>query len=166
MRGLRTGVVLLALASLASIAQESHCAFDPNRDTFRSWAKKTRVAEGRPYYASETRKSKIKTNYEKVTVGMKRSAVEQILGPPDVEEPFLTPRKHSSMTITNIESLNECGHRWVYYFSKETSNPIDNQDQGLFLFFGEEGKLYWVVPMNTKQLKEKGSAICWRCLYA
>lgn len=158
MRPFRMVVFLFAIGCSASIAQESRCALNPSRDTFGAWAKKSRVTEGRPYYASETRKSKIKTNYEKVALGMKRSAVEQILGSPDVEEPFLTPRKHSSTTITNIERLNECGHRWTYYFSKETSNPIDGQDQGVFLFFGEEGKLYWVVPMNIKQLKEKGSA--------
>ena len=84
--------LLLFFASQALAAQESSCPTDPARHSFKEWIKRVGLDYGKQYTAPLSRKKQITENYEKIKIGMTRAEVEKIIGSPDVEQPFRTPR--------------------------------------------------------------------------
>lgn len=100
-----------------------------------------------PYIISESRKKKIMTNYSTLNIGMTKKEVSLILGDPDFSA-YLRAKEPPQKYL---------GSEWTYYFYKPDPNVVNEKvDQGLFLFFGTNDKLHWIVPQNIEGLKEKG----------
>jgi hypothetical protein len=152
---IRTLILVVATASIA-FAQEANCSIDPARHTFNEWIKRVGLDYGKEYAVSPIRKKQITENFDKIKIGMTKSEVEKLLGSPDVEERFRTPKVTPQ---NNLDAKKRCGYRWVYLFSKTDVNLADMKDEAIFLSFDDAGKLTWVAPQNVKGLKEKGSPL-------
>ena len=119
-----------------------------------AWRNKTHdnfVKQARmfPFRASEDKKQQIIANYSKLTVGMTKEEVANLLGDPDIEETV-----HSKL----IDNPGFMGWHWRYCVYK-LANFGQNlkEDQEVEIFYDTKGRISWIVPLNIKGLVEKGS---------
>ncbi|MCU1312236.1 MAG: hypothetical protein JWO20_3361 [Candidatus Angelobacter sp.] len=146
--------LVLFVAWQAAGAQEASCQPDPKRHNFRDWIKTVGLDYGKQYTASASRRKQILENYDKVKTGMSRPEIEKLLGSPDVEERFRSPKVYAQPNPDAVKQL--CGHQWVYLLSKLDVEIADMKDEGIYLSFDDDGKLTWASPLNVKGLKQKG----------
>ena len=102
-----------------------------------------------PYVASAARKTKIMTSYEQLSIGAVKQEVYGLLGEPDVEIKVYSKSKEPGFL----------GWMWTYYLFKiDSLGDNRKQDQGIKIFFDENGKTSWIAPFNIEGLVEKGNS--------
>jgi hypothetical protein len=120
----------------------------PISDGKRTYQQFVSETKAFPYTISDIRKQIIMTNYSKLNIGMTKREVSSIIGDPDCSQ-YLRAKDPPGKYL---------GSEWTYYFYKPDPNLVNEKlDQGLFLFFGTNDKLQWIVPKNIKGLIEKGN---------
>ena len=88
--------------------------------------------------------------FSELKIGMTKKEVSSVIGDPDFSEYM-----HAKEPPGKYK-----GSEWTYYFYKPDPNLVNEKlDRGLFLFFGTNDKLNWIVPKNIEGLIEKGSPI-------
>jgi len=104
---------------------------------------------GFPYAAPETKKAHIINNYSKLSLGMTKQQVYDILGKPDVETEILPKFK--------FERPKSRGWEWTYYIYK-TDDWGQNlkYDREVNIFYDISGKTDWIVAYNIENLQELG----------
>lgn len=100
-----------------------------------------------PYTASDSRRTQILTEYQKVTVGMTKDDVKRFLGEPDVEEP-------SAAKISAGPTRGFLGWFLVYYLYKVSLGENLLKDQMVEIFINSENRVERVIPVNVEDAVE------------
>jgi outer membrane protein assembly factor BamE (lipoprotein component of BamABCDE complex) len=138
--------ILIILLSLAGCNSSEDRLIRPIADGKRTYQEFISEAKTFPYTISESRKKAIITNYSMLNIGMTKKQVSSILGDPDFS------------IYLRAKDSKYLGSEWTYYFYKPDANLVNEKlDRGLFLFFGTNDKLHWIVPKNIEGLIEKGN---------
>jgi hypothetical protein len=88
-----------------------------------------------PYEAPKAKQDIVKNGYSKVSLGMNKQDIKQLMGEPDAEFFSYNVRKGSEI-FTNST--------WGYYLHRhEKTLATSNYDRAIFLDFDTIGKLYW-----------------------
>jgi outer membrane protein assembly factor BamE (lipoprotein component of BamABCDE complex) len=103
-----------------------------------------------PYSALAEQQEHIKNNYKKLNIGMSKSAILNILPPPNAE--FFTYQKNGDKEEFENSS-------WAYYLSRQEYNLGKDSDAVLFLYFNELEQLYWSIPDNIEGLSPLGNPL-------
>lgn len=100
--------------------------------------------ESFPFVAKEEKISKIKSGFERISLKMGKNEIETIIGAPDSE-------------MFDYKENKLIGSAWGYYIER-TEKELANErlDKILFLYFSENGQLYWAQPVNLEGLVSIG----------
>jgi hypothetical protein len=152
-------VALFVFAGCALAAQNSppagvfrgNCADEVSG--FQEWFQETRLSSGEPYLAPSKRREQVVEHYSKLGLQRSLQEVEKLLGKPD----FSTPRLAARLASTPEPKEQQCGNQVAYILKKSSENMVDVEDVAIYLFFSENGKLYWAAPQNLPNLEPLGS---------
>jgi hypothetical protein len=101
-----------------------------------------------PYEAPKAKQDKIRSEFPKLSLGMEKKEVEEILGKPDAE--FITYDLQKGKEELIQYSLA------YYLYRHEKKLVSDKIDRTVFLYFDANAKLYWAVPTNVESLVQAG----------
>jgi hypothetical protein len=152
-------VALFVFAGCALAAQNSppagvfrgNCADEVSG--FQEWFQETRLSSGEPYLAPSKRREQVLEHYSKLGLQRSLQEVEKLLGKPD----FSTPRLAARLASTPEPKEQQCRNQVAYILKKSSENMVDVEDIAIYLFFSENGKLYWAAPQNLPNLEPLGS---------
>ena len=120
---------------------------------FQEWFQETRLPSGEPYLAPSKRREQVLEHYSKLGLQMSLQEVEKLLGKPD----FSTPRLAARLASTPEPKEQQCRNQVAYILKKSSENMVEVEDVAIYLFFSENGKLYWAAPQNLPNLEPLGS---------
>jgi hypothetical protein len=119
---------------------------------FQEWFQETRLPSGEPYLARSKRREQVLEHYSKLRLQMSLQEVEKLLGKPD----FSTPRLAARLASTPEPKEQQCRNQVAYILKKSSENMVEVEDVTIYLFFFENGKLYWAAPQNLPNLEPLG----------
>jgi hypothetical protein len=121
--------------------------------SYREWFQQTPLPHGEPYFAPGKRKEQILERYSKLKLQMSLEEVEKLLGGPD----FSSPRPDARLAAAPKPEEQQCSNQFAYIVKKSSENMADVEDVAIYLFFSEDGKLYWASPQNLPNFTPLGS---------
>jgi hypothetical protein len=90
-----------------------------------------------PYTAPKNKQGEIKRNYSKLSLGLSKSEVINIIGSPDYSEILYSKESNHTKYL---------GSSWVYYFEKQSPTIVNEKtDKRINVFFNTEGKTHWII---------------------
>jgi len=130
-------------------AREENRSKESNGVKYNTYEEFKKSVGGFPYTAPETKKKYIISNYSKLSPGMTKQQVYDILGKPDVEAEILPKFK--------FERPKSHGRCWTYYIYKSDAwGQSAKVDKQVNIFYDVNGKADWIVADNIKGLQELG----------
>lgn len=100
-----------------------------------------------PYIASPERQAHLRQNYSRLSVGLVKDQVLEILGEPD----------YSSQEWSKQMPRQYIGSNWTYFFEKPDYNLTNlEKDKSIEVYFDASDGAHWIVS-NVEGLKEMGS---------
>jgi hypothetical protein len=107
-----------------------------------------------PYDALKARQDMAINGYSKISEGMNKQDIKQLMGEPDSED--LTYEVHNGSEIFTYSS-------WGYYLHRhEKVLANDDFDRAIFLYFTTSGKLYWAywsLPGKSEFINQIGNPL-------
>ena len=101
-----------------------------------------------PYEAPIYKREKVISGFQNLKVGINKKKTVELLGEPDAES--------FSYDVTKGRIFK--GSSYAYYLSRYEANLANNSyDEGVFIHFDINGKLYWAFSNNIEVLKEIGT---------
>jgi hypothetical protein len=101
-----------------------------------------------PYMASEERKLMIIGNYSKLSEGISKQQVADILGDPDYSD---------VIALKTFWGMRPHGSQWLYcVYCVSKYAGTDGADRVIEILFDLDGKAKWIVPRGIEGLAEKG----------
>ena len=103
-----------------------------------------------PYQADKNKVRHLMDNYPKLSIGMTRKEVFDLLGEPDVSGRHRSKAKHPGFL----------GWYWMYYIYKLEAHTTNlKRDKMIQIFFNTNGRVHCIVPSNIEGLEQKGTCV-------
>jgi len=101
-----------------------------------------------PYTADQSKLTRVRGGFKRLSLGMKKDDVKKIMGEPDAESHNYRPMKESKKLLYTT---------WDFYLKRHERNvATDGFDETVFLYFKPNQELYWAFPSNITGLKPLG----------
>ena len=101
-----------------------------------------------PYTADQSKISRVREGFKRLSLGMRKDNVRKIMGEPDSEMLNYKPKQNSEELIDST---------WAYYLKRSERNLAkEGFDEALVLYFKPNEELYWADPDNIAGLKPLG----------
>ena len=139
------GFILLGfLCSSSNLAAESNTRpVDDHKPTYDEFVS----TQTFPYVAPTERQIRIKQNYSRLSTGLTKNQVTELLGEPD----------YSQQVYSKAKSPGYLGSSWTYFFEKPNPNIANiKRDLAVQIFFDINGRTHWIVS-NMKGLNDIGA---------
>jgi outer membrane protein assembly factor BamE (lipoprotein component of BamABCDE complex) len=140
--------------ALSSVLLISACDTDPK------WVLRSRESEkysftrflenigNFPYTANQSKVSRVRKGFRRLSLGMRKDDVRKIMGAPDAEMLNYKSKQESEELVDST---------WAYYLKRfERNLANEGFDEVLVLYFKPNEELYWADPDNIAGLKPLG----------
>ena len=111
----------------------------------------TRFLEGIerfPYAAEQTKYSRVKEGFKRISIGMQKVDVKKVMGEPDYEMVHYKPKQKGEQFIYST---------WTYNLKRFEKNLGNSDfDEAVVLHFKPNEELYWALPGKIAGLKSLG----------
>lgn len=139
-------VSAICLVCLIACGSESS-TLEPHPEDGQPTYEQFVAARSFPYDVSESRQHELTTAYVALSLGMSKSSVLRMLGPPDY-----------SMSLYSKEFP---GHyvsgKWTYFLSKPDPDLVNEKmDRAILVYFDRNDNAEWIIPHNVPGLTELG----------
>ncbi len=101
-----------------------------------------------PFTADQSKISRVKEGFKRLSLGMRKDDVKKIMGEPDYEMFHYRPKDKNKELIEST---------WGYYLKLFESDLVNESfDETVVLYFKPNEELYWGDPGNIADLKSLG----------
>lgn len=142
-------VVVLSIPFLGACDAETQWVLRSEPGKY-SFARFLESIEKFPYTADQSKLSKVREGFKRLSLGMRKDDVKKILGEPDSEMVSYKPKQKSKELIYST---------WAYYLKRfERDLATEDFDEVVFLHFKPNEELYWADPGNIAGLEPVGGS--------
>lgn len=141
-------VVVLCMPLVAACDSNTHPVLESHESQKYSFSRFIENIESFPYTAAQSKLSKVREGFKRLSLGTGKGEIKKIMGEPDSETMSYKPTKKNKGLIYST---------WGYYLKRSERNlATDGFDATVVLYFKPNGELYWADPINVAGLKVLG----------
>jgi hypothetical protein len=146
--GVRLFLALVSMLLVSACDAGTQWVFESQESERYSFTRFIESIEKFPYTADQSKSSRVREGFKRLSLGMKKDEVRKVMGEPDAESLNYKPMRKSKELIYTT---------WDFYLKRrEAKLATDGFDEAIYLYFKPNGELYWADPSNIAELKPLG----------